>query len=163
MLWYIIFILTITQNINCKHVKIAKVSPDYVSYNKNVSYRIVGGKIADMYRWPFVVAFYLDNQQCGGGSLISSKCVLTVAHLCTKSNGDSWTAIDKGRIRLQLGSIYLDRGFIVKKPSNILIHPNYNPDTAFNDLAIIILEDKVRMKQGLSFARLSHYTPPEGK
>ncbi len=105
---------------------------------------IVGGHHAGTNEFPFIVALLnrgvagteLEKQFCGG-SLISMSHVLTAAH-CVDGMTESQVDVVVGRTVLSNS----DEGEL-RRVSFILMHPDYNPKTFENDVAIIRLNKPI--------------------
>ncbi|XP_037820128.1 trypsin-1 [Lucilia sericata] len=102
--------------------------------------RIVGGTQVRQNKYPWTAQLvkgrYYPRLFCGG-SLINDRYVLTAAH-CVHNNRDQIT------IRLlQLDRSSSDPG-ITRKVARVIIHPQYNPTTIVNDVALLRLESPIQ-------------------
>lgn len=112
--------------------------PSPVCGQPNVN-RIVGGTQVRSNKYPWTAQLVKGRHYARlfcGGSLINDRYVLTAAH-CVHGNKDQIT------IRLlQLDRSSRDPG-IVRKVVHTLVHPQYNPTTIVNDVALLRLESPV--------------------
>ncbi|XP_013194532.2 brachyurin [Amyelois transitella] len=97
--------------------------------------RIIGGSITDISSVPYQVGLVIQilwilTSVCGG-SLISSNRVVTAAHCYSDGTitAQSFTAV--------LGSNTLFSGGVRIVTNDIAVHPQWNPDTAANDIAVL--------------------------
>ncbi|XP_076240858.1 serine protease snk [Calliopsis andreniformis] len=107
---------------------------------------IVGGTKADPKEFPHMAAIGYNSEDgikwsCGG-TLISDEFVLTAAHCLFSSN---WGSAKWAR----LGDLNLQRSDDDAKPQNFRIierikHPKYQWPSAYNDIALVKLEEKVK-------------------
>ena len=103
--------------------------------------RIIGGEVAPSGKWPFQVALLyastannFDAQFCGG-SLISSRHVMTAAH-CVKGMRAS-------RLHILTGTQSLTRGGTRRSVISINVHPKYKARTSDYDIAVVTLKNAV--------------------
>ncbi|XP_056654216.1 transmembrane protease serine 12-like isoform X2 [Monodelphis domestica] len=105
--------------------------------------RIVGGQKAELGGWPWMVSlqvmiFPKYTHLCGG-SLISENWILTAAHCLKEYSGPkNWRAV--------IGINNLSKQHQNTKKiqiKTIIIHPEFNPDTYANDIALFYLTSVV--------------------
>ncbi|XP_046456353.1 brachyurin-like [Daphnia pulex] len=118
------------------------------------SSRIVGGVEAVPHEFPWQVAVTIDGSSFCGGTLISDEWVMTAAHCADGAN----------RFTLLLGAH--DR--TVAEPSQLTIettahatHPNWNPSTLANDVALIRLPEPITFTPEISPLCMSPATEPD--
>jgi Trypsin len=113
------------------------------------------GTIAKRDKWPFLAALFNTNTEkffCGG-SLITSKNILTAAHCLQDKN----VAVAKspaeviaflGRYDLNVSH---ERDAVAAYPVDFIIHPDWKPfDSSFDaDIAIIKLSQDVPLRQNI--------------
>ncbi|KAM4836546.1 serine protease 56 [Thomomys bottae] len=94
--------------------------------------RIVGGSPALPGAWPWLVRLRLGRQPLCGGVLVAASWVLTAAHCFVgASNELLWTvALAQGTGEEQAEEVRVNR---------ILPHPQFDPQTFYNDLALVQL------------------------
>jgi len=102
--------------------------------------RIVGGKVAKPYSYPWMVRVracsgYACTRMCGG-TLVSDRAVVTASH-CIPPYAQT------GLITLGAHEYYNTRAMNVTIDS-IHQHPGWNKSTRINDIAVIILKERVR-------------------
>mmetsp|Transcript_1240 Transcript_1240/g.1848 ORF Transcript_1240/g.1848 Transcript_1240/m.1848 type:complete len:455 (-) Transcript_1240:392-1756(-) len=93
-----------------------------------------------------------SNAQYCGGTLITSRIVLTAAHCMSDDQVDLYEVIvNMYDVTNKTGveSITLNRGV---RGEDIIIHPNYDEDTIENDVALMILPHEVT---GITYAKLN--------
>lgn len=114
---------------------------------------ILGGETISRGSWPWLVAIYL-NKPAGlsfncGGSLVSSKVVVTAAH-CFKTSERQYAASE---VVLFLGRYNIlnwnEDGSKVAQAEQIVIHNDYmlNENSFDADLAVVILSENVQFTE----------------
>jgi len=101
--------------------------------------RIVGGKVAQPYSYPWMVRVracsgYACTRMCGG-TLVSDRAIVTASH-CIPPYAQ------QGLITLGAHEYYNERALNVTIQS-IHQHPGWNKQTRINDIAVIILTESV--------------------
>ncbi|MFT7585207.1 MAG: hypothetical protein ACI9EW_001630 [Cellvibrionaceae bacterium] len=97
--------------------------------------RIVGGTVADDNEYPWQAALVSSGQFCGG-SLIATDWVLSAAHCFYNQSGSQVTF--PSNFDIFLGVNDLSDG-VRRDVAQVVIHPNYDPGTQENDIALIRL------------------------
>ena len=112
--------------------------------------RIVGGKIAKPFSYPWMVRVracsgFACTRMCGG-TLVSDRAVVTASH-CIPPYAQT------GVITLGAHEYYNTRAFNVSIAS-IHQHPGWNKSTRINDIAVIILQERVQFSNKIQPACL---------
>jgi len=126
------------------------VSEENCGQHEYSSGRIVGGAEAPSGQWPWMAAIFLSGIKrtefwCGG-SLIGDKYILTAAH-CTRDSRQKPFAPSQFSVRLgdiDLVSEKEDAAPVTIKVKEVRSHPRFSRVGFYNDLAILVLEEKVR-------------------
>merc|ERR1711926_69156 len=129
--------------------------------------RIVGGFEAEPNQWPWQVALFVDNAWFCGGSLISENYVLTAAH-CV--DGASYYDIMAGAHNVRESS---EPNRVEITSFNGWYHPQWDPNTLSNDIALIELPSPITFNDYISPAvfhpsetppiPMSSSPPPDGE
>merc|ERR1712227_376855 len=99
--------------------------------------KIVGGFEAEPNQWPWQVALFIDNAWFCGGALSSENYVLTAAH-CV--DGASYFDIMAGAHNVRESS---EPHRVEITSFNGWTHPNWDPNTLSNDIALIELPSPI--------------------
>ncbi|MFJ4870303.1 serine protease [Streptomyces sp. NPDC088757] len=108
------------------------------------AHAVVGGQEARPHQYPFMAGLVdlRERRVMCGGSLIGDRYVLTAAHCLTGSYGST------ARVGVLLGDHDLTTGddspnALLAAPARFLTHPEYDPETQRNDIALIRLSEPV--------------------
>lgn len=116
--------------------------------------RIINGKSANITSYPWLASIYIgseadpDNGSGCGGSLISSRWVLTAAHCFLTPDGDAVATGTAARSTVTLNSTNINENIsgnaVVRDVSQVIVHPSYNPNKTTsansNDFDIALVE-----------------------
>ena len=99
--------------------------------------KIVGGFEAEPNQWPWQVALFIDNAWFCGGALISENYVLTAAHC---ADGATYFDIMAGAHNVREAT---EAHRVEITSFNGWVHPQWDPNTLSNDLALIELPEPI--------------------
>ncbi|XP_032671107.1 serine protease 53-like [Odontomachus brunneus] len=95
---------------------------------------IVGGNVASPGQFPYQVSLQLYGNHFCGGTIISNRHVVTAAHcMPSPANTNGLTVVT--------GTNDIENGGQVHQIMCIQVHPEYNPNTVSNDIALITLAE----------------------
>lgn len=113
---------------------------------------IVGGKVSDPGQFPYQAALKIaatDGNYFCGGSLISRNYVLTAAH-CADSAESITVVLGAQNIRLKEP----EQVELVVQASSIKVHPQWNPQTIRNDIAVLKLPQAANLNGRIQVIKL---------
>ncbi|XP_059062783.1 brachyurin-like [Achroia grisella] len=121
--------------------------------------RISGGAVVEKNSRPFQVALYLRVGTTGelgfcGGSLIHQEWVITAAHCCFHDE----ELVDNVQAILGAHSLYdrYENGRRIVNVNEIVVHPDWDPDTFNNDVALMKLATNIQLTDTIDIVRLPY-------
>jgi secreted trypsin-like serine protease len=116
--------------------------------------RIINGKSANITSYPWLASLFVgsendpENGSGCGGSLISSRWVLTAAHCFLNKDGDAVATGTAARTTVTLNTTNINANIsgnaVVADVARVIVHPNYNPNQSnspnSNDYDIALVE-----------------------
>ncbi|XP_077971550.1 trypsin-1-like isoform X2 [Styela clava] len=129
-----------------------ELSQRFRGFSGDVQYRnkrIVGGKFTSLQNFPWQVSLWTRNRHTCGGSIISSNWIVTAAH-CTHPYPapENWT--------VYAGATYISEMEAeanltqVVALSDVVSHPEFDPTTYDNDVALMRMEHHLIMNDHIS-------------
>ncbi|XP_038135056.1 transmembrane protease serine 9-like isoform X1 [Cyprinodon tularosa] len=132
-------------NVSCTRPNINRITVNIseVCGRQLLKTRIVGGEVAPPGSWPWQVSLHIFEHFCGG-SLINDQWVLTTAH-----------CVQRWSMSPYLLTVYLGRqsqegsnpNEVIRKATQITIHPDYISTSFNNDIAVLRLSAPVNFTQ----------------
>lgn len=99
--------------------------------------RIIGGYPVNISQRPYQAAINVNGSFNGGGVIINSEWILTAAHVVRDANNVTYSP---NKVTVCTGYTDLLQSYIpVTSVSQIIVHPDYNPSTFTDDIALIKL------------------------
>uniref|UniRef100_A0A1Q3FNW4 Putative trypsin-like serine protease n=1 Tax=Culex tarsalis TaxID=7177 RepID=A0A1Q3FNW4_CULTA len=111
----------------------------YPSTEPVVQSRIIGGVNAKSGEIPWHVAIYVEDQYQCGGSIISSRSILTAAHCLTKENTNETLEADLLRVYIGIVNLANKNDHFYHRASSAVLHPDYNSAQHTTDIGILKL------------------------
>ncbi|KAK7865648.1 hypothetical protein R5R35_006905 [Gryllus longicercus] len=101
--------------------------------------RVISGIQATRGQFPYQVALYLNGRSFCGGSLISTRWVLTAAHC---ASGISTFTVYLGAQNLNAAN---EEGRVIIETTSKIVHPSYSSLLISNDVAVVNLNQDVQL------------------
>lgn len=112
-------------------------APCGCSMNSAIVTRIVGGENTAVATWGWAVSLLVGGSYLCGGSIVSNLWIITAAHCVS--------GFRASQISVYAGSVFRFTGTQSSVGSHVIVHPNYNPSTFVNDIAMIRLDSPFSM------------------
>ncbi|XP_030554491.1 trypsin alpha-like [Drosophila novamexicana] len=116
--------------------------------------RIVNGVPISIRDAPWQVSIQALGHHICGGSIISSKTIITAAHCVLY--------IPAFLLQVRAGSKYWNRGGQLLHVAQVKRHPNYGTNPTKNDIAIVRLDQRLNYTRNSYRIRLAKETPKRG-
>lgn len=115
---------------------------------------LIGGRHAPPATYPYQVSLQNNKHHFCGGSIISTKWVLTAAHCVHKKVANEVTVF--------AGSIYLYKKGDRYTVELVKIHEDYNDVTTVNDIAVLAVHNSMVFSKNVQSIRLGNSVPASG-
>ncbi|KAG6449239.1 trypsin, alkaline C-like [Manduca sexta] len=148
MLWCVLFIFAACGTTQAEEWQVNTVPLPTTSITDS---RIIGGSPVSIERYPFIVQVLYNSQLLCGGSLLTSRHVLTAAHCFFNDQG---IQVGPRRFSVRVGSSNANSGGKVHSVSTIVVHERYNRIPRDNDIAIMLLNRHVKWSDRVGTARI---------
>ncbi|XP_049705535.2 trypsin CFT-1 [Helicoverpa armigera] len=145
-MWCVTFLLIAVASCNAEsfELKTADLSTQTVS-------RIVGGVETTVERYPFMVQVLYNGQFNCGGSLLTSRHVLSASHCFVNLYGYVLPAI---LFTIRMGTTFLNTGGSLHQVSRVIVHESFNNPSRDNDVAVAVLSTAATLSSSVQFAVL---------
>ncbi|KAG6449237.1 trypsin CFT-1-like [Manduca sexta] len=143
MLWCVLFIYAACGAALAEQLQVKTVS---LPTNSTTDSRIVGGSPVSIEQYPFIVQVLYNSQLLCGGSLVTTRHVLTAAHCVFDERGNQ---VVPRRFSVRVGSSYANTGGTVHSVLAIVVHEDYNKIPRDNDIAIMQLKNRVNLSDSV--------------
>ncbi|PZC81892.1 hypothetical protein B5X24_HaOG200392 [Helicoverpa armigera] len=145
-MWCVTLLLIAVASCNAEsfELKTAELSSQSVS-------RIVGGVETTVERYPFMVQVLYNGQFYCGGSLLTSRHVLSASHCFVNEYGYVLPAI---LFTIRMGTTYLNTGGSLHQVSTVIVHESFNNPSRDNDVAVAVLSTAATLSPSVQFAVL---------
>lgn len=113
--------------------------------------QVVGGEEAKLANIPYIIS--LSQQDKGhfcGGALVDARTVVTAAHCVADKNESS--------IIVRAGSLETSTGGIAVTAAQLILHPDYNPDSFRADIAVVKLSKSIEADNGIEYITLPPFS-----
>ncbi|XP_044757150.1 trypsin-3-like [Coccinella septempunctata] len=120
------------------------------------SFRIIDGMLADIKEFPYQVSIMYQGEHHCGGSIISTKYILTAAHCANQIPAKDFS--------VRVGSTTIDKGGVVHEVEKVIVHPNFTSKYE-NDVALLELSTPLEFNNKVRPVKLAEYRqrlPPAG-
>lgn len=125
---------------------------------RDMSFKIVGGKDAEKGQFPHQVSMRskLMNAHFCGGSIISTRFILTAAHCCQAQNAKP------NLVYVIVGALHRLSGGVKMDLEKILVHQQYSQQTIKNDISLLQTKDEIVYSEFVKPIPLPTEIPPVG-
>ncbi|XP_050949807.1 ST14 transmembrane serine protease matriptase b [Labeo rohita] len=114
------------------------------------SSRIVGGKDSNEGEWPWQVSLHMKTQgHVCGASVISNRWLVTAAHCVQDKEKYKYSQADQWEVYLGLHHQSKTSKSTLRHVKRIISHPQYDPMSYDNDIALMELDSPVTLSQSI--------------